>query len=77
MMRQEEVLDIFFEDLELPNLVRTMLKETPNTVWKRSGITTSGSPAEINLIRTMRNAQGRRLAMRRPKLSEARPCRTN
>jgi uncharacterized sporulation protein YeaH/YhbH (DUF444 family) len=70
VMRQEEVLDIFFEDLELPNLVRTMLKETPNTVWKRSGITTSGSPTQINLIRTMRNAQGRRLAMRRPKLAD-------
>jgi len=69
VMRQEEVLDIFFEDLELPNLVRTMLKETPNAVWKRSGITTSGSPTQINLIRTMRNAQGRRLAMRRPKVA--------
>jgi uncharacterized sporulation protein YeaH/YhbH (DUF444 family) len=28
-MTQEEILDIFFEDLELPNLVRTTLKETP------------------------------------------------
>jgi len=69
-MTQEEVLDIFFEDLELPNLVRTTLKETPNRVWKRAGITTAGSPTQINLIRTMRNAQGRRLALHRPKLSE-------
>jgi len=70
LMRQEEVLDIFFEDLELPNLVRTTLKETPSKVWKRAGITTSGSPTQINLIRTMRNAQGRRLALKRPKLGE-------
>jgi uncharacterized sporulation protein YeaH/YhbH (DUF444 family) len=69
-MTQEEVLDIFFEDLELPNLVRTTLKETPNRVWKRAGITTAGSPTQINLIRTMRNAQGRRLALHRPKLKE-------
>jgi len=69
-MTQEEVLDIFFEDLELPNLVRTTLKETPSKVWKRAGITTAGSPTQINLIRTMRNAQGRRLALRRPKLEE-------
>jgi hypothetical protein len=67
-MTQDEVLDIFFEDLELPNLVRTTLKETPNRTWKRAGITTSGSPTQINLIRTMRNAQGRRLALHRPKL---------
>ncbi len=65
-MTQDEILDIFFEDLELPNLVRTTLKETPNKVWKRAGITTSGSPTQINLIRTMRNSFGRRLALKRP-----------
>jgi len=70
VMRQEEVLDIFFEDLELPNLVRTTLKATPNKTWKRAGISTVGSPTQINLVRTMRNAQGRRLAMRRPKLAD-------
>jgi hypothetical protein len=69
-MTQDEVLDIFFEDLELPNLVRTTLKETPAKTWRRAGITTAGSPNQINLIRTMRHAQGRRLALRRPKLSD-------
>ncbi len=69
-MTQDEVLDIFFEDLELPNLVRTTLKETPNKVWKRAGITTSGSPTQINLVRTMRNSYGRRLALRRPSLPD-------
>jgi uncharacterized sporulation protein YeaH/YhbH (DUF444 family) len=70
VMNEDEVLDIFFEDLELPNLVRTTLKETQNKQWKRAGITTSGSPSQINLVRTMRNAQGRRLALRRPSLRE-------
>jgi uncharacterized sporulation protein YeaH/YhbH (DUF444 family) len=69
-MTQDEILDIFFEDLALPNLVRTTLKETPNKTWRRAGITTAGSPNQINLIRTMRQAQGRRLALRRPKLDD-------
>jgi uncharacterized sporulation protein YeaH/YhbH (DUF444 family) len=69
-MTQEEILDIFFEDLELPNLVRTTLKETPVKQWKRAGITTAGSPTQINLIRTMRNSFGRRLALHRPKVSD-------
>jgi len=69
-MRQEEVLDIFFEDLELPNLVRTTLKETQTSAWKRAGLTTAGSPSQINILRTMRNAFGRRLALKRPKLSD-------
>jgi hypothetical protein len=67
IMTQEEILDIFFEDLELPNLVRTTLKETPSRTWRRAGITTSGSPTQINLLRTMRNAFGRRLALKRPR----------
>ena len=66
-MTQDEILDIFFEDLELPNLVRTTLKETPSKTWKRAGITTAGSPTQINLVRTMRNSFGRRLALKRPK----------
>jgi len=66
-MTQDEILDIFFEDLELPNLVHTTLKETPSRSWKRAGITTSGSPTQINLLRTMRNAFGRRLALKRPR----------
>jgi uncharacterized sporulation protein YeaH/YhbH (DUF444 family) len=66
-MTQDEILDIFFEDLELPNLVRTTLKETPSKAWRRAGITTSGSPTQINLLRTMRNAFGRRLALKRPR----------
>jgi uncharacterized sporulation protein YeaH/YhbH (DUF444 family) len=69
-MTQDEILDIFFEDLELPNLVRTTLKETPNKQWKRAGISTAGSPTQINLVRTMRNSYGRRLALRRPSMSD-------
>src|SRR6202007_3242357 len=69
-MTQDEILDIFFEDLALPNLVRTTLKETPNKTWRRAGITTAGSPTQSNLIRTMRNSQGRRLALHRPKLKD-------
>ena len=69
-MTQDEVLDIFFEDLELPNLVRTTLKETPSKVWRRAGITTAGAPNQINLLRTMRNSFGRRLVMKRPTLKD-------
>src|SRR5882757_1295252 len=65
-LREDEILDIFFEDLELPNLVRTTLSELPSQQWKRAGISTAGSPTQINLIRTMRNSFGRRLALKRP-----------
>jgi uncharacterized protein len=69
-LSQDEILDIFFEDLELPNLVKTALKEVKVFSWRRAGMTTSGSPNQINLVRTMRNSFGRRLAMKRPKEDE-------
>ncbi len=69
-LSQDEILDLFFEDLELPNLVKTALKEIKVYSWRRAGMTTSGSPNQINLVRTMRNSFGRRLAMRRPKEEE-------
>lgn len=69
-MRQDEILEIFFEDLELPNLVRTTLAEVESHKWRRAGFSTSGSPNQINLVRTMRNSFGRRLALRRPTLAD-------
>lgn len=69
-LTQEEFLDIFFEDLELPNLIKRSLKEIKSTAYKRAGVTSVGSPTNMNLIRTMRNAHGRRLALGRPSTKE-------
>src|SRR5215471_10799080 len=69
-MREDEILDIFFEDLELPNLVVTTLAEVESRNWRRAGFTTTGPPNLINLVRTMRNSFGRRLALRRPTLAD-------
>lgn len=69
-LSQDEILDLFFEDLELPDLVKTSLKDISTTSWRRAGLTTAGSPNQVNLVRTMRNAFGRRLAMKRPKEEE-------
>ena len=69
-LTQDEFLDIFFEDLELPNLVKRSLKEIKSYAYKRAGITSVGSPTNLNLVRTMRNAHGRRLALKRPSTKE-------
>lgn len=69
-LSQDEFLDIFFEDLELPNLVKRSLKEIKSTAFKRAGVTVVGSPTNLNLVRTMRNAHGRRLALGRPSNKE-------
>ncbi len=60
---QEEFLDFMFEDLALPNLVQKQLKDTSNFKFVRAGYSTQGTPAKINVVRSMRGAYGRRLAL--------------
>ncbi|MFT2109915.1 YeaH/YhbH family protein [Marinomonas sp. 2405UD68-3] len=60
---QEEFLDFVFEDLELPNLLAKELKEVTEFETKRAGIVADGTPSKLNIIRSMRNAQARRMVM--------------
>ncbi|OHV85330.1 YeaH/YhbH family protein [Ensifer sp. LCM 4579] len=70
VLSREEVLDLFFEDLELPDMVKLNLKESVAFKRRRAGFTASGSPTNINVGRTMRNSFGRRIALRRPSRRE-------
>ncbi|MDH4986577.1 YeaH/YhbH family protein [Aminobacter anthyllidis] len=69
-LSREEVLDLFFEDLELPDLVKLNLKEVVTFRPRRAGFTMSGNPTSISVGRTMFNSFGRRIALRRPKQTE-------
>ena len=75
-LSREEFLDLFFDDLELPDLVKTSLKETTSFKPRRAGFSSSGTATNINVLRTMRNSLGRRLALRRPSLGEIDALRT-
>lgn len=65
-LTREEFLSFFFEDLELPNLVKTQLAALNETKKVRAGHTSAGIPTNINVIRSLRNALGRRIALRAP-----------
>jgi uncharacterized protein len=69
-LSKEEFLDMFFEDLELPDLIKKTLKETSATDLLRAGYTVAGAPANLSVRRTMRNSMARRISLRRPKPAE-------
>jgi uncharacterized sporulation protein YeaH/YhbH (DUF444 family) len=69
-LSKEEFLDMFFEDLELPDLIKKSLKEASATDLQRAGFTIAGSPANLSVRRTMRNSMARRISLRRPKPEE-------
>lgn len=60
---QDEFLDFMFEDLELPNLVKKQLKETDSFKYARAGYSSEGTPSKINIVRSLRGAYARRLAL--------------
>ena len=70
VLSREEFLDIFMEDLELPDLIKQKIKQTESFSLHRAGYSSSGSPSNLNLVRTMRNSLSRRIALRRPKPEE-------
>jgi len=67
---RDEFLDLFFENLELPDLARTQLSRVEQDGVRRAGYSVSGSPATLNLTRTMRRSLSRRLALHRPRREE-------
>jgi uncharacterized protein len=67
VLTREEFLDLFLDDLELPDLAKRRLVEGADPAWHRAGYSVAGSPANLALSRTMRNSLSRRIALRRPK----------
>jgi len=61
---RDEFLDLFFDDLELPHLLRKELGNTTSFKTVHAGFTQIGVPSNINIVRTMRGAVGRRVALR-------------
>ena len=70
VLTREEFLDLFLEDLELPDLAKRRLAVVETEGLRRAGYTVSGSPANLALSRTLRNSMSRRIALKRPKLEE-------
>jgi uncharacterized sporulation protein YeaH/YhbH (DUF444 family) len=57
-------MQVFFDDLELPNLARTTIGRAERPTPVRAGYTTSGSPANLSVIRTLSQSLARRIALR-------------
>ena len=62
-LSKEEFMQVFFDDLALPNLVRTQLAEMPEWKSHRAGYSNDGTPNNLHVVRSMRGALGRRIAL--------------
>lgn len=60
---KEEFLDYVFEDLALPNMVKKTLSAMDETAYRRAGFKSFGTPNNLSVIRSMRSAHARRIAL--------------
>ena len=65
-LTREEFLEFFFEDMELPDLVKTQLAQIPQTKLRRGGYRSDGTPSNLSIMRTMRESLARRIALAAP-----------
>ena len=62
-LSRDEFMQLFFEDLALPRLLRTHLGDTPLFRTRRAGYSRDGTPHNLAVLCTMRGALGRRMAL--------------
>ena len=62
-LTKEEFMQLFFEDLALPHLLRTHIGDNPQWKSRRAGYSQDGTPNNLAVVRTMRGALGRRIAL--------------
>lgn len=74
-LSRDEFLNIFFEDLELPNLMRTTLAEAQQKKLVRAGYVKDGTPSNLSVVRTMKTALARRIALGGPVRTELEEAR--
>jgi len=72
VLTRDEFLDLFFEDLELPDLVKSQVVATETMAPVRAGISVDGTPSQVDMSRSMRQSLARRIGLRRPKPPEVR-----
>ena len=63
-----------FEDLELPNLVKRQLTGGEEFKYHRAGIANEGNPGKVNIVRSLRAANARRMALTGQKRKQLRAC---
>lgn len=60
---REEFLNIFFEDLELPNLIKKELVNLETYKFSRGGYTSEGIPTNINVVKSLTVSLSRKRAI--------------
>ena len=71
-INQQEFLDALFDDMELPNLTKRQLSGLEEFKRVKGGFASDGAPSNLSVVRSMRSATMRRIALGAGKRTELR-----
>ena len=63
VLSREEFLNLYFDDLELPELLKREISSVKRMKSRNAGYTRSGAPTSLSVIRTMKASVMRRVAL--------------
>lgn len=63
VLSREEFLSLYFDDLELPELLKREISKVKTMKSRNAGFSRSGAPTSLSVIRTMKASLMRRIAM--------------
>jgi len=66
-LTKEEFLDLFFQDLELPDMIKKDIAKVDEFENHRAGFSVDGNPSRLNILQSMKRAKGRKKALRSSK----------
>lgn len=70
ILTEEEFADFLFDELELPHLIKKQLKNVKQVEYQKAGFKSFGTPNQMDITRTAKNAIARRIGLVRPKNEE-------
>jgi len=65
-LTRDEFLNIFFEDLELPDMIKKDIAKVDEYDYRRAGFSVDGNPSRMNIVRSLKQAKSRKLGLRAP-----------
>jgi len=63
-LTKEEFMDLFFQELELPDMVKKHIAKIDEYENHRAGYSVDGNPSRLNILQSMKRAKGRKLGLR-------------
>lgn len=64
VLSRDEFLKYFFEDLELPNMIKKFMENTVSHKLKRTGYTKDSVPSRLNIKSSFQNSLARKLSLK-------------